>query len=172
MRKRLLSILACLTLTSAGALWLGSAVLAQGDSRVLCDLLSGALSSSTSRVSIGAVDGVLSGEATIRNVAVSDGYGPWLKLDRARLVWRRTALFAGRLEVDRLELGHLEIARRPVSASAGRPWSEGSLLPELPLQLEIKAFSLTVLELGAPLLGTSERFRRRERPDSGHQRKV
>ncbi len=158
MRKRLLSILACLTLTSAGALWLGSAVLAQGGSRILCDLLSDALSSSTSRVSIGAVDGVLSGDATIRNVAVSDGDGPWLKLDRARLVWRRTALFARRLEVDRLELGRLEIARRPVSARAGRPWSEGPLLPELPLQVVIKAFSLTVLELGAPLLGTSERF--------------
>src|SRR5262249_58349501 len=57
---------------------------------------------------------------------------------------------------DRLELGRLEIVRRPVSA--GRPWSEGPLLPELPLQVEIKAFSLFLLELGAPLLGTSERF--------------
>jgi translocation and assembly module TamB len=133
MRKRLLSILACLTLIFAGALWLGSAVLAHDDGRILCDLLSGALSSSTLRVSNGAVDGVLSGDATIRNVEVSDGDGPWLKLDRARLVWRRTALFARRLEVDRLELGRLEIVRRPVSASAGRPWSEGPLLPELPL---------------------------------------
>ena len=52
---------------------------------VLGDLISRALSTPTTRVSIGAVDGALSSDATIRNVAIADRDGVWLRLDRARL---------------------------------------------------------------------------------------
>jgi translocation and assembly module TamB len=160
MRKCLLTAIACFALICGGAVWLtlGGPVPSQREGAILGDLLSRALSTPTSRVSIGSVDGALSADATIRNVVVSDRDGPWLKLDRARLIWRRAALFSGRLEVDRLELGRLEILRRPASADADRPSSNEPLLPELPLKVEIKAFSLTALELGAPLLGTPERL--------------
>src|ERR1700761_4692536 len=67
----------------------------EGDKSVLGSLLSRALSTPSSRVSIGAVDGALSSDATIRDVAVSDRDGVWLKLDRARIVWRRLALLSG-----------------------------------------------------------------------------
>ncbi|MBE7204181.1 MAG: hypothetical protein INR70_41195, partial [Parafilimonas terrae] len=71
----------------------------EGDKSVLGGLLSRALSTPSSRVAIGAIDGALSSDATIRDVAVSDRDGVWLKLDRARIVWRRLALLSGRLEV-------------------------------------------------------------------------
>jgi translocation and assembly module TamB len=160
MRKCLLTVIACFALICGGAVWLtlGGPVPSQREGTILGDLLSRALSTPTSRVSIGSVDGALSADATIRNVVVSDRDGPWLKLDRARLIWRLAGLFSGRLEVDRLELGRLEILRRPASADADRPSSNKPLLPELPLKVEIKAFSLTALELGAPLLGTPERL--------------
>ena len=87
---------------------------ADGEKTVLGGLLSKALSTPSSQVSIGAVDGALSSDATIRDVVISDSDGPWLKLDRARLVWRRLALLSGRLEVDSLEIGRLEVLRRPV----------------------------------------------------------
>ena len=35
----------------------------------------------------------------------------WLKLDRARLVWRRAALLSRRLEIDRLEVGRRAVRR-------------------------------------------------------------
>ena len=69
----------------------------EGEKTVLGGLLSKALSTPGSRVAIGAVDGALSSDATIRDVAISDANGVWLKLDRARLVWRRLALLSGRL---------------------------------------------------------------------------
>ncbi len=83
---------------------------------MLVGSLSKALSTPGSRVAIGAVDGALSSDATIRDVAISDADGVWLKLDRARLIWRRLALLSGLLEVDRLEVGRLEILRRPLPA--------------------------------------------------------
>ena len=92
--------------------WLGDSATgeaAEGETTILGDLLSRALSTPTSRVSIGAVDGALSSDATIRDVAIADRNGVWLRLDQARLIWRRTALLSRRLEIDRLEIGRLEV---------------------------------------------------------------
>ncbi|MEP9321516.1 hypothetical protein ABKS89_30580, partial [Pseudomonas sp. LABIM340] len=59
-------------------LFLGPAVPIHADESeksVLGGLLSKALSTPGSRVAIGAVDGALSSDATIRNVAISDANG-------------------------------------------------------------------------------------------------
>ena len=125
-----------------------------GEKSVLGGLLSKALSTPASRVSIGAVDGALSSDATIRDVAISDRDGVWLRVDRARIVWRRLALLSGRLEVDSLEVGRIEVLRRPIPA-AHPPTEEpdGTLLPDLPVKVEVKAFRLDTLDLGEALAG-------------------
>ena len=131
----------------------------EGDKSVLGGLLSRALSTPSSRVAIGAVDGALSSDATIRDVAISDRDGVWLKLDRARIVWRRLALLSGRLEVDSLEIGHLDVLRRPIP---GPPPPEakpdGRLLPDLPVKVEIKGFKLAELTLGEAVAGQPARL--------------
>lgn len=131
----------------------------EGDRSVLGSLLSRALSTPSSRVAIGAVDGALSSDATIRDVALSDRDGVWLKLDRARIVWRRLALLSGRLEVESLEIGRLDILRRPVP---GPPPPEakpdGKLLPDLPVKVEIKSFKLAELTLGEAVAGQPARL--------------
>ncbi len=109
----------------------------------------------SSRVAIGAVDGALSSDATIRDVAVSDRDGVWLKLDRARIVWRRLALLSGRLEVDSLEIGRLDVLRRPIPGPTppeAKP--DGKLLPDLPVKVEIKGFTLAELVLANRSLGS------------------
>lgn len=148
---------------------------------LLAGLVSRTLSTPATQVHIGAVDGALSSDATIRDVTIADKDGPWLKLDRARLVWRRTALLVGRLEIDRLEIGTLEIRRKPLppdepaaeptqpSAGSGQPVTESKpsvaqskppttessqpILPELPVKVQVKAFDLQALVLGQPVLG-------------------
>lgn len=132
---------------------------ADGEKTALGGLLSKALSTPSSQVSIGAVDGALSSDATIRNVVISDSDGPWLKLDRARLVWRRLALLSGRLEVDSLEIGRLEVLRKPVPGpTPAEAEPDGSLLPELPVKVEIKGFTLTELVLGESVAGQPARL--------------
>ncbi|WP_393956772.1 translocation/assembly module TamB domain-containing protein [Methylorubrum sp. POS3] len=153
--------LAALILLLAAALTpTGFLSAADGEKTVLGGILSKALSSDASQVSIGAVDGALSSDATIRDVVISDADGPWMKLDRARLAWRRLALLSGRLEVDSLEIGRLEILRKPVSgpppAEAEPP--DGSLLPDLPVKVEIKAFKLAELLLGEGIAGQPARL--------------
>lgn len=130
---------------------------AQEDQSTLASLISRALSTPATRVSIGAVEGALSSDATIRNIVISDRDGVWLRLDRARLVWRRTALLLRRLEIDTLEIGKLEILRRPTPAEEPVPGEDQPLLPELPVKVEVKAFALQELALGQAVLGEALR---------------
>lgn len=163
--KKLAALLLCLVALAAAALSLRptAADADEAETTVLGDLISRILSTPGSRVQVGAVDGALSSDATIRNVTISDKDGTWLRLDRARLVWTRSALFTGRLAVNKLEIGKLEILRRPApsdetppAAAAGQ--EPAPLLPELPVRVVVDEFALAELALGEPLLGEAARL--------------
>lgn len=137
----------------------GFAQNAQTDRGIVADLISKALSSDTSQVSIGQVNGALSSDVEIRDIALSDRDGVWLRVDRVRLVWTRSALLLRRLEVDRLEIGKLEILRKQAPQPAGAaPPSNEPILPELPLKVILRAFQLNELALGQPVIGVAARF--------------
>lgn len=136
----------------------GFAQNAQTDRGIVADLISKALSSDTSQVSIGAVNGALSSDVEIRDIVLSDRDGAWLRLDRVRLVWTRSALLLRRLDVDRLEIGRLEFLRRPQRQPATTPAADEPILPELPLRVIVRAFQLQELALGQPVLGTAARL--------------
>ncbi|MCA1394813.1 translocation/assembly module TamB domain-containing protein [Bradyrhizobium sp. BRP56] len=120
---------------------------------VLASLVSRTLSTSATQVHVGAVDGVLSSDATVRDVSITDKDGVWLTLDKARLVWRRSALLLGRLEIDRLEIGKLEIRRKPLPSDQPAAESDQPILPDLPVKVQVKAFDLRALTLGQSILG-------------------
>lgn len=151
-----------LVLTALALLLGGFATLAvraaNEEKGVLAGVISRALSTPDSRVSIGDIEGALSSDATIRDIQLSDRNGVWLRLDRARIVWRRLALIQRRLEVDTLEIGTLTIERRPVPAETPVAGENQPLLPELPLKVEIKNFKLGELALGEPVVGAAARL--------------
>jgi translocation and assembly module TamB len=146
----------------AGAV--GSTAGSEGDQKgLLATAIEKALSTPGANISIGAVDGPLSSDAVIRDVVISDERGPWLKLDRARIVWTRSALLLGQLLVGNLEIGHLEVLRRPIPAPAPeaapeqKPAASSGPLsaPSLPIKVKIDAFSLARLDLGEDLIGVA-----------------
>jgi len=130
------------------------------DKGVLANLISQALSSPSMKVSIGAVDGVLSSDATISDIVLSDRDGPWLKVDKVRLVWSRLALFSGRLDVDRLTIGHLQVLRRPLPSETPPPdtGTPRPILPQLPVKVIVKQFAVQELSLGEPVIGVAARL--------------
>src|ERR1700729_918816 len=130
------------------------------DKGVLANLISRALSSPGMNVSIGAVDGALSSDASISDIVLSDRQGPWLRIDKARLVWNRLALFSRRLEVDQLTIGRMQFLRRPLPSETPPPDTGGprSILPELPVKVIVKQFGVQELSLGEPVVGVAARL--------------
>jgi translocation and assembly module TamB len=160
MMRRLLPIGSVVALIAAILVLMAPAWATEEDKGVLANLLSKALSSDSTKVSIGAVEGVLSSDASISDIVLSDRDGPWLKVDKVRLVWSRLALLSRRLEVDQLTIGHLQFLRRPLPSETPAPPESGprSLLPELPLKVIIKQFGVRDLALGQPVVGVAARL--------------
>jgi translocation and assembly module TamB len=133
----------------------------EADKGVLADLIARELSSPSTSVSVGAVDGVLSSDASISDIVLSDRNGPWLKIDRVRLIWNRLALFRRRLEVDQLTIGHMQFLRRPLPSETPPPPDNGAsqpILPELPVKVIVKQFAVQELALGEPVIGVAARL--------------
>ena len=152
------AVLAPFLLAVASVLWFWAAAPSRAteeDKGVLADLISRALSSKATQVSIGAVDGPLSSNATISDIVLSDKDGPWLRIDRVKLVWRRLALVSRRLEVDQLLIHKLEFLRQAVPSEVPPQTDNAPILPELPVKVEVKEFAVGELDLGQPILGTS-----------------
>jgi translocation and assembly module TamB len=129
---------------------------ADNDKGILADLISRALSTPATRISIGDVSGILSSSVTVHDIKIADRDGVWLELDSAQLVWTRSALLFRRLEIDKLDVGNLTIRRKPVPSQEAV--SDAPLFPELPLKVDVKEFALKQLALGAPLLGVDAKL--------------
>lgn len=156
---RTLALVSVIVAVAVAAFWLvaGRPSQAQSDQGVLANLISRLLSTPTTRVTIGSIEGALSSNAVIRDVRIADRDGVWLNLDRARLVWSRTALLTGRLQVDELTIDRLQVLRRPLPAEEDAPVSDQPILPELPVRVVVDRFALQELILGQPVLGTQAR---------------
>ena len=130
-----------------------------GRDDVLGDLISRALSTPTTRVSIGAVDGALSSDATIRNIAISR---PRRRLAAARPgaadLAASGALSRAASKSTGSKSARLEFLRRPLPGEEAAAGSNEPILPELPVKIEVKAFSLAELALGEPVLGAAARL--------------
>ena len=125
---------------------------------VLAKVISKVLSSPEGQVRIGAIEGPLSSDAVIRDLELSDPAGPWLRIDRARLVWRRTALLMRRLEVERLEIDRIDLLRKPVPSVKPAGQDGEPLLPDLPLKVVVSTFSVGQLVLPPAIAGTPARL--------------
>ncbi|MCG7394894.1 translocation/assembly module TamB domain-containing protein [Microvirga sp. ACRRW] len=160
LRRQIAAFAVAVTL-ALGVLWLvfSSPSLAQTDQSVLASLISRLLSTPTTQVSIGGIDGALSSNAVIRDIRISDRNGVWLSVDRARLVWTRTALLRGRLEVNELQIDRVELPRKPATTEEEQvAVSDEPVLPELPVKVIVEKFALQELALGEPILGTAARL--------------
>src|SRR5690606_7319908 len=105
---------------------------AEQEKSVFLSWVENQLSTPDRRISISRIDGVLSSNARVGRITIADREGVWLAIEDAEIVWTRTALLRGRLEVDRLAAGRIEMRRRPLppEGSAPSPEASGFSVPE------------------------------------------
>jgi translocation and assembly module TamB len=134
---------------------LSAAVAQDEDKGFLTRSIQDALSGAGRTVSIDGFQGALSSSASFDRMTIADKDGIWLTLEDVTLVWTRSALLRGRLEVDQLTAAKLDIPRLPLPDENALPQAEATpfSLPDLPVSVDIAAFSVDQINLGAPLLG-------------------
>ncbi len=143
-------------LLAAACLGLGSApAMAQDDGTFLERLIQDSLSGAGREVRVTGFTGALSSTARLQSLTIADDDGIWLRLENAQLVWTRTALLRGRLEVETLAAERVEILRPPVPTDTGLPPAETTefALPNLPVTVSIGAVRIERLGLAEPVLG-------------------
>jgi translocation and assembly module TamB len=138
----------------------------------LANFVSGSASSPGMKVDVGSIDDVLTSNPVVRNVAVADAEGTWLKIDQVSLRWSRFALLRLVLDIDSLDIGRIDVLRRPVPAAAPaqekRPETTRSAFrPNLPVKVRLGRLSVAQIALAQPLLDRAATLALRGTADLG-----
>ncbi len=112
------------------------------------------LSAPNRRIAISGLSGVLSSEANVGSITVSDRAGVWLRIRNARLNWSRTALLLGNLSIQSLAAERIDLYRKPLpDNSLPSPEATSFSLPELPLSINLDRLDVALLHFGSDIFG-------------------
>jgi translocation and assembly module TamB len=112
-----------------------------------------ATAGSSTEIHLDAIEGLVPFDLQLVGLRLSDRDGTWATADRISLSWSPSALLAGRLQVDALTAGAIDVARAPAAEQAQEPEEPGPLIPELPITIDLRRLSVDRLQLAAPILG-------------------
>ncbi|TNF17487.1 MAG: hypothetical protein EP318_21255 [Rhodobacteraceae bacterium] len=119
-------------------------------------LLEDALSAPGRSVRLTGFAGALSSRATIDEITVTDPDGVWFTATDVALTWNRSALLAGRIEIDEISAKHIALPRLPLPAEGETPQPEAGgafALPDLPVSVNIAELRIDKAVLGEAVIG-------------------
>ncbi len=117
------------------------------------------LSTPNRQIRLNGLSGALSSSVSVDSITISDKEGAWLTITDATLVWTRSALLRGRLEIDELSADSIELARLPgPDDSAPPPEASGFTIPELPLAVILEKLDVPSITIGEPVIGVAARL--------------
>lgn len=147
--KRLL-IIACLFLAPATSAFAQEAA----ERSRLISFVEDTLSTPDRMIRLNGLQGALSSDVTLTSITIADRDGVWLTIVEPQLVWNRSALLRGRLEIERLAANAIEVVRKPVAGQAAPDMQANEFsIPQLPVALEIGTLEIGTISLAQPVLG-------------------
>lgn len=105
------------------------------------------------KISLGRIDGALSSDVKISSITIADRQGVWLTIEGAHLIWSRTALLTGKLDIDLLEAQSIAVTRKPLPPEGIQPASSGFSVPELPVSVKLTKLSVPTVSIAAAIAG-------------------
>jgi translocation and assembly module TamB len=126
-----------------------------GSNSSIVRYIENSISSENRKIRLFGIDGLLASDARVEKITIADQEGVWLTINDAQIVWSRTALLRGRVEIERLAAASIDIPRAPLPEpnALPSPEAQGVSLPDLPVSVNIEALTVETLSLGEPLLG-------------------
>ncbi|HVZ29238.1 MAG TPA: translocation/assembly module TamB domain-containing protein [Asticcacaulis sp.] len=102
--------------------------------RFLLGLINGFATDTGLKVHIGALEGSIYGDLTLRDIQVSDPKGVFLTSPRVHLNWRPLAYVRKHVDIRDLSTPRIDVLRLP-QLNPGKPQPQGSLLPDLAIDI-------------------------------------
>ncbi|MEP0520279.1 MAG: translocation/assembly module TamB domain-containing protein [Hyphomicrobiales bacterium] len=129
---------------------------AQGEEEksAFIEFVEGQLSADNRQIRLNGLQGTLSSNVSFNSITIADDNGIWLQIEAPQLVWNRTALFRGRLEIEELSAERIDYFRQP-QADDSLPDAEASglSLPELPVAVVLESLNVPVVAFGQTVFG-------------------
>jgi len=119
-------------------------------------VVEGQLSTPERQIRISNIDGVLSEQATIREITISDAEGVWLRVNNASIDWNQGALFTGRLLVRSLTADSIEYIRNAIPSDDPKlpsPEASSFEVPEFPVAIQLDSLSVPKVTFGETVFG-------------------
>ncbi|MGD9916562.1 MAG: translocation/assembly module TamB domain-containing protein [Paenirhodobacter sp.] len=125
------------------------------DRSYLTGLIEDNLSGAGRSVVLDGFAGALSSRATFDQLTIADENGVWITIRKGALAWSRSAILAGKIEIQELSAEEIDLARLPGSSADGTPAPEATpfALPDLPVSVDIGKLKANRLAIGAPVFG-------------------
>ncbi|WP_137702585.1 translocation/assembly module TamB domain-containing protein [Marimonas lutisalis] len=128
----------------------------QSDRGYIQGLLEDALSAPGRTVRLEGFEGALSARATIKRVTVTDPQGVWFSASDVVLIWNRSALLRGRIDIQEITVGQIDLPRPTAEQGPSLPSPEARgefALPELPVSVAIEKMEIKQAKLGEAFFG-------------------
>lgn len=106
-------------------------------------------------VRIGAIDGSLYGDMTLRDIQLRDGKGVFARSPSIHLDWRPLAYLDHHVDIKALSSPLVEVLRRPELKPSTQPKKPGKLLPNL--DIDVDALEVSRINLSAGVAGPDAR---------------
>ena len=97
--------------------------------------------------------GALSSRATFEELTIADAEGVWITLRNGAIQWNRSALFAGRIEIQELSAAEIILPRLPKGEGERTAEIREFALPTLPVGINIDHIAAQRVDIGEPVIG-------------------
>jgi translocation and assembly module TamB len=136
------------------------------DDGFLVNLLQNRLSAPGRQIRLHGISGVLSSQASIEAITVSDAEGEWLRIEDVELDWNRLALLRGGVSINALSAGSVDVLRRPEPPvrqarvpELPQPEARPFTVPELPVAVRAQELRIDRLSFAEPVFGQAAELR-------------
>ncbi len=126
------------------------------DKTYLENLLQDALSGDGHKVTVSGFTGALSSEAKMRQMTIADKDGVWLTMRGATLIWSRSALLSGHLDITELSAAEVELTRLPDTPDrldVGDAQAGTFALPDVPVSVDVQKVEIAKVILNEAVIG-------------------
>jgi translocation and assembly module TamB len=118
------------------------------------------ISTENFKVGLNGLQGALSSDVSLESITLADRRGIWLTISQPRLIWSRSSLLVGKVDVESLSAESISVTRLPdADESAPSAETKPFALPELPVAILLRQLAIDTISIDESVFGVASKIR-------------